>query len=116
LGGGKSVRAAGGLQGAVRGESASATIRTRLSKLWDVGLGFFYDNNSLLAQQLSTTNGHSVSGTVSFHGQLAQNLGIDVGYMRLHESYASLPTLSVLPNTNRVWLSLSYQFTRPIGR
>ena len=113
MGAGRSVSAGGGLEGAIRSENASASIRGQLSKSWSAGVTAFYGLNSLLMPQFSTSNGHSISGTVSLHRQLGNRLGLDLGYTRLHQAYA-IANLS--PNTNRVWLGLSYQVIRPIGR
>ena len=116
IGGGRSITAGGGLQGAVTSENASASVRGQVTRSWSAGVTAFYAVNSLLTPQFSTTNGHSIAGTVSIHRQMGSSLGLDLGYTRLHQTYANLSTLSVVPNTNRVWLSLSYQFIRPIGR
>jgi hypothetical protein len=117
LSGGRSITAGGGLQGAVRAENASVSVRSQLTKAWSTGIGAFYGNNSLLTPQLSaTTGGHSVAGTVSLRRQIGQSLGLELAYTRLHQSYPNLSSLAVFPNTNRVWLSLSYQLKRPIGR
>jgi hypothetical protein len=35
--------------------------------------------------------------------------------MRLHQSY-DIAALSTVPNRDRVWLSIAYQFQRPLGR
>jgi hypothetical protein len=115
--GDRSISAGGGLQGAVRGEGASASVRGQLTRSWNVGVSAFYINSGTLTPQLSaTTGGHSIAGTVSLGRQIANNFNLELAYTRLHQSYANLSTLSAVPNTNRVWLSLSYQLTRPIGR
>jgi hypothetical protein len=115
--GDRGISAGGGLQGAIRGENASASVRGQLTRSWNAGVSAFYSNSGLLTPQLSPTNGgHSVAGTVSLGRQIANSFNLELAYMRLHQSYANLSTLSAVPNTNRVWLSLSYQFTRPIGR
>jgi hypothetical protein len=117
MSGERSIAAGGGLQGAVRGEGASASVRGQLSKAWGMGVSAYYANSTLLTPQLGGANGgHSIAGTVSLHRQIGQSLGLELAYTRLHQSYPNLSVLSAAPNTNRVWLSLSYQFIRPIGR
>jgi hypothetical protein len=113
----RAVSAGGGLQGAVRSENASASVRGQLTKTWAASLGGYYGNNILLSQQPGAINGgHSLAGTVTLNRQLGQSLRLELGYTRLHQTYQNLSTLSASPNANRVWLSLSYQMTRPIGR
>jgi hypothetical protein len=117
LSAGQHVSAGGGLQGAVSNKNANASVRGQLTKSWTVGVSAFYSNNALLTPHLSATNaGHSIAGTVLLGRQIGQNLNLDFAYTRLHQSYSNLSTLSAVPNTNRVWLSLSYQFVKPIGR
>jgi hypothetical protein len=112
-----SIGAGGGLQGTVRGETAAASIRSRLTRSWNASVSAFYSDSGLLTPQLSATNGgHSLAGTVSLIRQIRESFNLELAYTRLHQSYANLSSLSAVPNTNRVWLSLSYQFTRPIGR
>jgi hypothetical protein len=117
-GGGRSISAGGGLQGAVRSENASASVRGQLTRSWSAGLTAFYGINSLLTPQFSVTNGHSIAGTVSIHRQIGRSVGFDLAYTHLHQTYSNLSALNVpvLPNINRVSLSVSYQFIRPIGR
>ena len=35
---------------------------------------------------------------------------------RLHEDYGTVAVLAQTPNTNREFISISYQFARPLGR
>jgi hypothetical protein len=118
VGGGRTISAGGGLQGAVTSENASASVRGQLTRSWSAGLSAFYAINSLLTPQFSTTNGHSVAGTVSIQRQIGHSLAMDLGYTHIHQTYSDLTALAVpvLPNINRVSLTLSYQFIRPIGR
>jgi hypothetical protein len=118
ISGGRAVSAGGGLQGAVSNENATASVRGQLTRSWSAGLSAFYAINSLLTPQVSSTNGHSIAGTVSIHRYMGHSLGLDLGYTHLHQTYSDLTALGVpvLPNINRVSLSLSYQFIRPIGR
>ena len=64
---------------------------------------------------LSTGGGHSVSGTVSAQHRLSEHLNMEFGYNYLHQSYSGIPVLSSNPNTDRGFISFSYNFTRPLG-
>ena len=57
-----------------------------------------------------------ISGTVSAQHSIGGRLTLDVGYMHLHQSYASIAVISSAPDTNREYISFSYQFARPLGR
>jgi len=114
LSAGRSINAGGGLQGAVRADTASASIRGQFAKTWSAGVSAYYDNNHLLAPQPNgSKGGHSISGSISLHHQIRESLGLELSYTRLHQSYSGI---SAVPNANRVALSLSYKFLRPIGR
>jgi hypothetical protein len=45
-----------------------------------------------------------------------QHMNLSLGYTRLHQDYADVPLVSTNPDTNREFVSISYQFTRPLGR
>jgi hypothetical protein len=113
----ESISGGGGLQGAVRAETARAAIRRQLTKALSLEASTYYSDNVLLTPQTAFSNGgHTLAGTVSVQRQVRGDLAIGLSYMRLHQSYPNHGTLSAVPNTNRVCLSLSYHFTRPIGR
>ena len=41
---------------------------------------------------------------------------MEFGYTRLHQSYSGIAVISNAPNTNREFISISYQFTRTAGK
>jgi hypothetical protein len=41
---------------------------------------------------------------------------VQLGYTRLHQDYSGIAVLAATPNTNREYISISYQFFRPLGR
>jgi hypothetical protein len=113
----RAVTAGGGLQGASRSDSADASVRRQLTKSLGVEAGASFSKSDVLAS-LSTfsSGGHSVSGSISLYRQIREHLNLVLAYVRLHQSYGDIQALSSDPNRNRVSLSLSYQFQRPIGR
>lgn len=111
----------GGLSGASRSNSADASIRRQLSTNLTVSVGASYAMNDVLGFVSPTgtntsTKGHTVSGIASLQHSVSEHLGLQLGYTRLHQSYANITALSQSPDRNRAWVSLSYQFTRPLGR
>ena len=76
-----------------------------------------YAQNDVLGSILAgSTNSHTVSGTASLQQAVGQNLTVQLGYTRLHEDYSGVAILAGTPNTNREFVSISYQFSRPLGR
>jgi hypothetical protein len=111
------VASGGGLIGAVQSDSASASIGQQLSKrLTATVTGAYAQNNILNAIPQMADNGHTVSGTAGLQRQIGQRLNVQLGYTRLHQDYSSVTVLAATPDTNREFISVSYQFSRPLGR
>ncbi|MGC2729665.1 MAG: hypothetical protein WA254_10725 [Candidatus Sulfotelmatobacter sp.] len=111
------ISSGGGLIGAVKTDSASASIRQQLSRMLSASVGGGYAKNDVLtAAPLTSSNGHTVSGTASLQQQFGQHVNLQLGYTRLHEDYSTVAILAATPDTNREFVSNSYQFSRPLGR
>jgi hypothetical protein len=111
------IAGGGGLMGAVQQNSATASARQQITRTLSASLtGGYAKNNGISSSLNSNNDGHTVSGTVSLDQQIGQRLGVQLGYTRLHQSYSNVAVLSATPDTNRVFVSISYQFSRPLGR
>lgn len=107
----------GGLSGASIFDRAEASARWQLARTLTATIGGGYSTNSVLeSQNLSGFGGHTWSGTASLQHPLGEMMSLQMGYTRLHQSYSSISTISEFPDRNYVWVSLSYQFQRPLGR
>jgi hypothetical protein len=106
-----SVSGGGGLIGAVELDSANASVRQRIARNLSASLAGTYANNGVLA--VSALGGHSFSGSASLQRQFGQHVNLQAGYTRLHQNYSFV---EANPDTNREWISISYQFARPLGR
>jgi hypothetical protein len=98
------------------------SVRRQLARTMSVGLQGQYANNRLLDTKLLQAvggfsgSGHSISGTASIQRQLGEHFALDLGYSRIHQSYSNIAAVSNAPDTNRGWVSVSYQFSKPLGR
>ena len=111
------ISGGGGLIGAVEMDSASASIRQQLARRLSGSIAGGYSQNHLLGfASAGTTNGHTVSGSASLQQDFGQYLSVQLGYTRLHQDYSGVAVLAAAPNTNRESVSISYQFSRPLGR
>ncbi len=111
------ISSGGGLIGAVHMDSASASIRQQLLRTLSASLaGGYTQNDVLAATPLASNNGHTVTGTASVQQQFGQHFNVQLGYTRLHQDYSTVAVLASNPNTNREFVSISYQFSRPLGR
>lgn len=111
------ISGGGGLIGAAQMDTGSISIRQGITRTLSAGVSGAYTQNKIVENSLpGNYDGHSISGTASIQQQLGQHLQIELGYSRLHQDYAGIPLISTFPNTNREYFSISYQFTRPLGR
>jgi hypothetical protein len=116
------ISSGGGLIGAVKTDNVSASIRQQLRRTLNATVaGGYADNDILTAAPQTGGNGHTVSGTASLQQQIGQHLNVQLGYTRLHQAYSTqgafaVPVLAATPDTNREFVSISYQFSRPLGR
>jgi hypothetical protein len=110
------VSEGGGLSGAVRSNSADASLRWQLTKTLTAAVGANYAINNTLNALSSDFGGHTVGGTVSLQRALGEHFGVEVEYTHLRQTYSSISAISSAPDRNRVGASISYQFQRPLGR
>lgn len=111
------ISGGGGLLGAVKMDNANASIRQQFTRTLSGSVSGGYTQNDVLASAIAGANdGHTWSGTASVQQQFGQHLNVQLGYTRLHQSYSDVAVLAIAPNTNREFVSISYQFSRPLGR
>jgi hypothetical protein len=114
----RTVTGGGGLIGAYHSNSAAGSVRRQLTRNWNAGVSANYsiykDVSPLFL--LANTAGHTVSGTASIQRLFGEHLSAEAGYTRMYQSYGDIAIISATPNTNRGWISISYQFSRPLGR
>jgi len=111
------ISSGGGLIGAVRMDDAIASFRQQISKHFGASLnGTYVQNNVIGSTSLSVNSGHTVSGTASLQREFGQHFAVQLGYTRLHQSYNNVAVIALAPDTNREFVSFTYQFSRPLGR
>lgn len=112
------VTGGGGLLGAFESDSGNALARWRATRTWTLGATASYMNNKNVTPALFTSSpgGRSISGSVSVQHTISEHLNAECGYQRLHQSYPGIPVLTNAPDSDRVYITVSYQFTRPLGR
>jgi len=107
----------GGLVGAVHSNSADASLRRQLTRNVNASIRASYTQNRVVdAVPLFSNNGHTVSGTAFVQRQMGEHFNLQAQYTRLHQSYSNITALSFAPDRNRALVTISYQFSRPLGR
>ncbi|MGP0020227.1 MAG: hypothetical protein ACLPHP_16775 [Candidatus Sulfotelmatobacter sp.] len=113
------IASGGGLIGAVEMNAANASIRQQIAKALTASLSGGYFQNTVLGNLpqvvAGSTNGHSISGTAALQRMFGEHLNVQLGYTRIHQTY-NVAAISTTPDTNREFVSLAYQFSRPLGR
>jgi hypothetical protein len=107
-----------GIIGVYSANTAALSGRWQISRNWTTSLGGTYSALSTVAQSSagSVQGGHSLSGMASVGRQLSENLSLGIQYQRLHQSYATIASIMGDPNTSRASVSITYHFSRPLGR
>ena len=105
-----------GLAQAVKLEQVEGEIRERLTRRWTLDAGVGYARNTPLNAVSGPTPYRSWVGNAGLQYKLTDNLAFDARYGRDQLQYENrLPPVS-WSNRNRAWVSMSYSFSRPLGR
>lgn len=111
------VAGGGGLMGAVHMDEGAVSFRRQLSRKLSGSIGAAYTQNNMIANISNMgLDGHSLTGSAAISRNFGEHLGMELGYTRLHQSYGTIPVLAQNPDTNREYISIFYQFSRPLGR
>jgi len=111
------ISAGGGLGGAVNQDIGSLSVRQRLTRTLTGSVSGGYAQNNIIGNVLlGVSNGHSMSGSAFLQQMIGEHVSVQLGYTRVHQSYNDISLISSTPNTNRESISISYQFSKPLGR
>ena len=112
------ISGGGGLSGAANSDSANLSLQRQITKTLNASLSGAYSQNKVLGSPLfgGSNDGHSIMGTASLSKQLGEHVSLQLGYSRLHQNYSGVAVLAATPDTNREFISVSYTFSRPLGR
>jgi hypothetical protein len=114
----RTVTGDSGLLGAYNSSSARASVSWQITRTWTVGSAANYSNSTNVTPSFSSSNpgGETVSGTVTAQHSMSERLGIELGYVRLHQNYTDIAVISAAPDSNRAYISISYRLMQPLGR
>ena len=111
------ISGGGGLTGAVHLDSVTTSVRQQITRSLSGSISGAYAQNDVIGSLLPGNNsGHSMIGAASLLEQIGPRLSLQAGYSRLHQEYSSVAVIAATPDTNREFISLSWQFSRPLGR
>jgi hypothetical protein len=117
VGASRRISDGGGILGPVELVSAHAAIRQRLTRSTALAVGAVAGDNRLLANFNGASDRlRSVTGSAAIEQMLGPSFMVSLGYARDYqrESGGTPPPTDV--NHNRGWVSLTYNFSKAIGR
>lgn len=112
------VSGGSGLLGAYYANVATGSLRWLMSRSWNLGAEGGYSNlrNATPIYTTSNQGGHTWSGGVSLDNKFSEYLIGELGYSHFHQSYGAIQSVSNYPDSNRAYISINFQLTRPLGR
>lgn len=107
-----------GTIGAYASNSGSLSAQLQPAPNWTASVSGNYSQLDPVAHAFagSLPAGHTLSFQGSLERQLGPFLTLSVQYQRLHQTYIGIPSISTDPNSSRATASISYHFSRPLGR
>jgi hypothetical protein len=113
------VSGGGGLLGAFYSRNAGATGMWQMSRLWNANLNARYSINKNATPSFGLNNlvgGHSLDASVALNRILTTRSSVGLSYDRIQNRYDGIPSIDKNPSSDRIMLSYTWQFERPIGR
>jgi hypothetical protein len=112
------VSGGGGLLGTYYADSAGADAEWQFERTWSAGASGSYmrTKNVTPLEVSSNPGGHTLIGTVSIQHPIGERVNTALGYARLNQSYNGINAVSTAPNSDRVFFTLTYEFSKPLGR
>ncbi len=113
----RKVNDGGGLLTVVDATTGTASIRRQLTRSSTVELAAIYGDSRALDQTSSVfTEIKSASGSLAWVQRMGRSFSATLGYGRDYQQQTVVAAPSVNVNHNRGWITLGYQFTKPLGR
>jgi hypothetical protein len=114
----RAVTSGSGLAGVFQSNSADVSARWKLARTWSLQAAASYTINKDISPSYfpSSSGGHRVLGAVWVQQQLSEHFGVEFRYTNLQQEYSGIPALRNASNVSLGSVSLSYNFSRPLGR
>jgi hypothetical protein len=114
------VTGAGGLIGTYHSNVGGLNARVAVSRTWSaeahVDYMQFKNVHPNAAQFTGYPGGHTIAGGVGVQHRITERIYMEAGYQHFHQTYGTIAVASSFLGSNRAFGSISYQFSRPLGR
>lgn len=115
----RSISDGGGVLGTVLLQTVHANFRREIVKGWAAALYAMHGTNQSLTVPLATTASsiNLTSAGISLDHNVAKSIGLRMGYSHDFQQQFGLPAPTPTQNAsrNRVFVTLSYQWSKPLG-
>ncbi len=113
----RTVSGGGGLNGTFHTNAASTSFSWQINRDWTAALSGSYSNYKNLTPffLFSTPGGHMLSGSASLQRQINPHTNFQLGYSWAQQSYLRTSGSSY-PDLNRVFVTVSFTFAKPLQR
>lgn len=111
------TNAGGGLQGPTESTSVNGGVRRRMGRLWTLSATGSYGKNDSLTEGTGippSVQFTSLSGSIE--RKIRESIALLAGYSHDVQKGQDLALPDENAHRNRVWFSVSYNFSRPLGR
>jgi len=112
----RKVSDGGGVLGAVELDSVEGGVRRQLARTTAIHLNAVYGHNRELGTVVPGVALDSATGAIGLEQQMGQSLMLRLDYGRDYQSSDSFFSTTGSINHNRGMITISYNFTRPMGR
>lgn len=114
----RSITTGGGLVGAFNTSSTSGSASIKLSRTWNAGaaVGYSSIDTATPLLSISTPSGNTFTAQGTLQYTIGEHLNMSFGYQRLNTHYENVPAESADPDSDREFVTVTYQFSRPLGR
>jgi hypothetical protein len=111
-----------GLIGVFETTGGNASLRWKATRMWTIAAHGSYRiqkdqiSSQVAALDFYNAGGHSLTAGISASREFGEHFSLMFGYDRIHQAYAQVASIANDPDNNHEYVSISYQFTRPLGR
>ncbi len=108
----------GGLAGAFNSDSGNATGSWTFRHMWSANAAFTYSTIAPAVQLtgLGYQGGDTITASASVLHEFSEQFTLEGGYQRLHENFGGITAILQNPDSDRIFLTATYRFNKPLGR
>jgi hypothetical protein len=113
-----SITSGQGLTGSYNTDGCTLSGGWKVARTWTGTASFSYQSTNIVTPLPVQyyPGGTSLAGRLGLMHSIGQFLAIDVGYDRLHQNYLGIAAISANPDSNRIHGTLTYTFSKALGR